>query len=355
MRKGCSVFSVLILLSVSLLRAQPPGYYDSAAGLSGTALQQALHDIIDDHNVATYTDLWTHFQLTDKKADGSVWDMYSDIPGGSPVYSYIFITNQCGNYDSEGDCYNREHSFPKSWFGGEILPMYTDLFHLYPTDGWVNNKRGNFPYGTTSSATWTSTNGSKLGTCSYPGYTGVVFEPVNAYKGDLARSYFYMAVRYYGEDPGWPGSDMVSGAQPKPWALKMLLEWDQSDPVSQKEKDRNESVWLIQGNRNPFIDNAAYADQIWGTPNSTEDFQENPDRVRLWPNPADDLLTISVPARFGDVYRIRIINASGKTITDLSVSGQPVTLDISELHSGYYVVIVEGASNIKASPLLISR
>ncbi len=135
--------------------------------------------------------------------------------------------------------------------------MYSDLFHLYPTDGWVNNKRENYPFGTTASPSWTSTNGSKLGACSYTGYSGTVFEPINAYKGDFARSYFYMAVRYYGEDSAWPGSDMVTGSQPKAWALKMLMEWDMSDPVSQKERDRNNVVYTIQGNRNPFIDNTS--------------------------------------------------------------------------------------------------
>ncbi len=139
---GMTIFFLLFTL---ILRSQPAGYYDSAAGLTGTALQQALHDIIDNHTSVTYDDLWTHFQNTDKKSDGTVWDMYSDIPSGTPPYTYIFVTNQCGSsgYDSEADCYNREHSFPKSWFGGDDqYPMYSDLFHMYPTDGWVNNKRG---------------------------------------------------------------------------------------------------------------------------------------------------------------------------------------------------------------------
>ncbi len=340
---------------VLVLQGQPAGYYDPAAGLTGTALQQALHDIIDDHTAATYTDLWTHFQATDKKSDGTVWDMYSDIPGGSPVYSYIFITNQCGNYDSEGDCYNREHSFPKSWFGGEVEPMYTDLFHLYPTDGWVNNKRGNYPFGITSSATWTSTNGSRLGPSSYPGYSETIFEPIDAYKGDFARSYFYMAVRYYGEDSSWPGSDMVDGAQPKPWAMNMLLQWDKSDPVSQKERDRNEAVFIIQGNRNPFIDNTSYAGQIWGSPSAADEFVQEAAEIRIWPNPADDIVTVAVPAGFGDPWYVRMVNVSGKAVMEFSVSGSPVTLDVSQLENGYYIVIVSGKRQVRASSLVISR
>ncbi|OFY71803.1 MAG: hypothetical protein A2265_01200, partial [Bacteroidetes bacterium RIFOXYA12_FULL_33_9] len=168
----------------------------------------------------------------------------------------------CGNYNSENDCYNREHSWPQSWFD-ESSPMVSDLFHVYPTDGYVNGKRANYPYGEVNSPNWTSMNGSKLGTCSYPGYTGIVFEPIDAYKGDFARTYFYMSTRYYGEDAGWTGSPMVNGAELEPWAMKMMLEWSDADPVSQKEIDRNNAVYGIQNNRNPFIDHPEYAMEIW--------------------------------------------------------------------------------------------
>ncbi|RLD59050.1 MAG: hypothetical protein DRJ01_11805, partial [Bacteroidetes bacterium] len=254
----------VFLISVTLFAQIPPGYYDNASGKTGTALQQALHDIIDNHTVRSYTQLWTDFETTDKKATGYVWDMYSDKPASSPDYDYTFGTDQCGSYSGEGSCYNREHSFPKSWFD-EGTPMYTDLFHLYPTDGYVNGQRGNYPFGEVSSPTWTSTNGSKKGPCSYPGYSGTVFEPIDEYKGDFARTYFYMATRYYNEDASWTGSDMVDGAQPKAWALNMLKEWNTNDPVSQKELDRNEAVYSIQGNRNPFIDHPEYVGDIWGT------------------------------------------------------------------------------------------
>ncbi len=128
--------------------------------------------------------------------------MYSDNPGGTVPYTYnLTDADQCGNYGGEGDCYNREHSWPKSW-SDEDAPMYSDLFHLYPTDGYVNGRRSNYPFGDVGSASWTSMNGSKVGSCSYPGYSGTVFEPIYEYKGDFARSYFYMTVRYYNEDNG---------------------------------------------------------------------------------------------------------------------------------------------------------
>jgi endonuclease I len=241
----------------------PAGYYTPATGLSGTALQQALHDIIDNHTVVSYDALWTWFKQTDKKANGKVWDMYSDIPGGTPPYEYTFVTNQCGTYNSENDCYNREHSWPKSWFSDKS-PMISDIFHLYPTDGYVNNRRDNFPYGKVGTATWTSLNGSKLGNCISPGYSGTVFEPRDEYKGDFARTYFYMETRYYNEDTGWAGSPMTSGSQLLPWAQTLMILWNLQDPVSQKEINRNDSIYKnVQHNRNPFIDHPEYAAQIW--------------------------------------------------------------------------------------------
>jgi endonuclease I len=240
----------------------PEGYYDSAEGLTGDELREALMQIIDDQNVESYGDLWTDFQSTDVKPNGEVWDMYSDIPGGTPDYTYTFVVDQCGNYSGEGDCYNREHSFPKSWFGGEVPPMYTDLFHLVPTDGYVNGQRGNYPYGEVANASWTSTNGSKRGACSYPGYTGTVFEPIDEYKGDFARGYFYMLTRYMNLINGW-NSDMLSGDDFSDWARTMLLEWAANDTVSQKEIDRNNEIYAIQENRNPFIDHPEYAQLIW--------------------------------------------------------------------------------------------
>jgi endonuclease I len=337
-----------------ILAAQPAGYYSSAEGLSGIQLQQALHDIIDNQTVQTYSSLWIHFQSTDKNPDGKVWDMYSDVPGGSPAYLYIFGDNQCGNYTKEGDCYNREHSFPKSWFGGEVEPMYTDLFHIYPTDGFVNGKRDNFPFGEVAAYTWISTNGSKLGPSSTQGYSGIVFEPVDEYKGDFARTYFYMATRYYGEDSGWPGSDMVTGSQPKSWALQMLIKWDQDDPVSQKEKDRNEAVYLIQGNRNPFIDNPSFTTLIWDSQTGISDIHPG-NCIRVWPVPTREKLTIELPDHFSDSYEIKIINISGKVIMDKNVAGHPVTLGLEGIHNGYYLLFVSDGKHFFTSRIVVSR
>jgi endonuclease I len=262
-----TIFGLFLSFSFAQI---PAGYYDSATG-TGCALKTQLYNIIKDHNPSSYDQLWTDMQSTDKKANGYVWDMYSDNPGGTPAYDFTFITEQCGNYSGEGDCYNREHSFPKSWFN-DATPMYSDLFHLVPTDGYVNGRRGNYLFGEVGTTSWTSTNGSKLGTCNYSGYTGTVFEPIDEYKGDFARNYFYMATRYEDIIAGWETNDsngdaVLDGTSDhvyEDWYLNMIVEWHNNDPVSQKEIDRNDAVYAIQNNRNPFIDHPEYVAQIWG-------------------------------------------------------------------------------------------
>ncbi len=173
----------------------PPGYYAAAEGLNGETLRAALHTIIDNHHSISYDALWNAFYTTDDKPNGKVWDMYSDVPGGTPPYEYTFGVDEGGTSGTEGTGYNREHSFPASWFNSNS-PMYTDLFQICPTDNTVNNRRSNYPYGEVTAPTWTSLNGSKLGPCTFPGYTGTVFEPIDGYKGDFARTYFYLSTRY---------------------------------------------------------------------------------------------------------------------------------------------------------------
>lgn len=237
-------------------------HYDIVAGKKGKAVKTALMEVIDEHTQRSYADLWTDFYTTDCRPDGKVWDMYSNAT------SYIFGENQSKGGDSgEGSSYNREHSFPKSWFGGEKYPMYTDLFHLYPTDSYINQIRSNYPFGEVATVKKESKGGhSKLGTSAVSGYSGTVFEPADEYKGDFARTYFYMATRYENQIAGWT-SDMLSGdAYPAfaDWAITMLLKWHREDPVSEKEINRNEAVYAIQGNRNPYIDYPVFAELIWG-------------------------------------------------------------------------------------------
>jgi len=267
-----TLFTLFVLLSgISTIGQIPPGYYDDAQDLNGASLKSALYQIINDHNQQSYGSIWIHFEDTDPKPNGKVWDMYSDVPEGNPPYEYNFGDDQCGNYSGEGDCYNREHSFPKSWFD-DAYPMYTDLFQIVPTDGYVNGQRSNWPYGETNNPNWTSQNGSKRGSNSTSGYSGTIFEPIDAYKGDFARIYFYMATRYENIIAGWENnsdnSDVALDGTSYPcyeeWYLNLLLDWHQNDPVSQKEIDRNNEIYDIQNNRNPFVDHPEWVATVWG-------------------------------------------------------------------------------------------
>ncbi|MFO7863954.1 MAG: endonuclease [Salinivirgaceae bacterium] len=251
-----------VALTLNLSAQIPSGYYDGTENLNGTELRQTLKNIIDGHSSQSYSALWDHFLETDRKPNNKVWDMYSDVPGGTPPYEFAFVSDQCGSYQGESDCYNREHSWPRSWFN-EDYPMYTDLMHIVPTDGYVNGQRGNYPFGEVERVNWVSQNGSKLGISGFSIMSGSVFEPIDAYKGDFARIYFYMATRYFNEDEGWYENDLVEGANLTPVGVALLMKWHQEDPVSQKEIDRNNAIYDIQGNRNPFVDHPEFAGYIW--------------------------------------------------------------------------------------------
>ncbi len=279
--------SLLLVFAITVSFAQiPTGYYDSAEGKTGSELKTALYNIISSHTNIGYDGLWELYKFSDidhyYENDGTILDMYSENPAGTDPYNYTPGSDQCGNYSGEGSCYNREHSFPKSWFN-DANPMYSDAFHIYPTDGKVNGQRSNYPYGEVDNPTWTSLNGCKLGPCSYPGYTGTVFEPIDEFKGDLARTYFYMATCYENEIASWESnssnSDAVLNGTSFPcfesWFLNMLLEWNAQDPVSQREIDRNNAIYYgdngnyAQGNRNPYIDHPEWVECVWNNNCST--------------------------------------------------------------------------------------
>ena len=233
----------------------PPGYYSSIDGKRGQDLKNAVHALLKNHTVMTYSSLWYHFQSTDCRLDNhsQVWDMYSNITRyfrGSSAVSGM----------------NREHSFPKSWWGGTQVDAYTDLNHLYPSDGDANLAKNNYPLGEVSTASFN--NGcTKVGTpvAGQGGGCATVFEPDDEYKGDFARTYFYMATCY--QDYTWKYTYMVTNSSwltLNQWSINLLLKWSRQDPVSDKEIARNEAVYKIQNNRNPFIDNPTLAEYIWG-------------------------------------------------------------------------------------------
>ena len=324
-----SLFCLVPLLSVA---QPPPGYYDSTFGLSGEPLREALRDIIDNHSVQTYGSLWGHMQNTDDRPDGKVWDIYSDVPGPNEPYLYNFGSDQCGTYSGEGDCFNREHSFPQSWFN-DAPPMQSDLFHIYPTDGWVNQKHGNLAYGEVDNPSWTSQNGSKVGPCVLQGCgSDDVFEPIDLYKGDLARSYFYMLTRYMDQTNSWT-SPMLASGEFTQWAHGMLYAWHAADPVDSKETDRNNAVFAIQDNRNPYIDNPQWVDAIWG-PSAGLD-ERVAAGLRLWVH--EGVLHIGRP--LDGTESVTVLDALGRTV----LHGPVVTGSIAlpeDLSVGLHVAVV---------------
>ena len=345
--------SAILFFIVSSVAQIPPGYYDPANGKTGTELQASLHNIIKNHTVKSYDYIWTGFHTTDDKPDGTVWDMYSDIPGSAPPYTFQFGSDQCGNYGGEGDCYNREHSWPKSWFN-DVPPMNSDMFHIYPTDGYVNGKRSNYPYGTVGTASWTSQNGSKLGSCSWSGYSGTVFEPIDGYKGDFARTYFYMSTRYYTEDGSWNVTEMTNKSQLKPWALQMMLTWASADPVSSKETDRNNTLYGIQNNRNPFIDHPEYAFLIWGNPVGTVEHDVAMHQLTAYPNPATDRCAIPLPAgaATADLHPV-LLSASGISYRlSSSMENNNLEINLQALPKGIYFLMLTSEKAVYQTKLV---
>ncbi len=256
-------FSLLLLsvLVASLCAQAPSGYYTAASGKAGAALKTALFGIVGSHTDVGYSGLFTVYKQSDVRADGTIWDMYSCVTRFNPE------TDHSGNYHAEGDVFNREHAVPQSWFSG-ASPMKSDAFHVIPTDGYVNNRRSNYPYGETLSATYASADSfSLVGPCDPAlGYTGTIFEPNDEYKGDVARIYFYMATAYEDKIGSWGGT-FGAGTYPglAEWQLNLLLRWAADDPVSEKETARNEAVYSFQHNRNPFVDFPGLEQYVWGS------------------------------------------------------------------------------------------
>lgn len=270
------LYTLLLLFVVTATFAQiPSGYYSTATG-TGYTLKTQLYNIIKGHTDNGYAGLYTTYQTSDVdnfyENDGTVLDMYSENPSGTDPYNYSTgSTQRCGNYSVEGDCYNREHIIPQSVFN-EQSPMVADAHFITPTDGKVNGMRSNYPHGVVSTPTYISQNGGKLGPNSTSGYSGTVFEPINEFKGDIARMYFYFATRYENTVAGYSYA-MFDGSSNKVFTtafLNILLAWNAQDPVSAREIARNNAIYARQNNRNPYIDHPEYVNQIWNPSADTQ-------------------------------------------------------------------------------------
>lgn len=309
--------SLVCALAVCTTSAAPPaGYYSSLNGKKEGDLKTATYNLVRNFTkVSSYNALPDYFRRTDARPNTNLWwDMYSDIP--LSLYSFSGL--------------NREHSFPKSWWGGSTsVSAYVDLNHLYPSEARANQAKSNYPLGEV--ATPKFQNG--VTTVGYPvngqgGSAAQVFEPDDEYKGDFARTYFYMVTCY--QDLRWSYTYMVSqNLYPtlSPWAVELLLKWHRKDPVSQKETNRNEEVYAIQGNRNPFIDLPELAEYIWGTKKG-EAF--SPGEVVVPPTPSGDPELLNPPVAMEDL-QFGQVALGDKVVRQLFVKGANLkgTVDVS--------------------------
>ena len=292
MKRPILSISVLFLLfaAVSLQAktvtpaGQLPTYYAAMNGKSSKSLFDEVHAIVKvGYSSLGYDGLFGAYPETDMKENGKLWDMYSNC-------EFDLNNDRCGNYKKECDCWNREHSIPKSWYGGTKSGPGCDIFHLVPTDGKVNGMRSNHAFGEVSNATYTY-EGSQLGSAASitikggntlagnEGTTvscsGTVFEPQDQYKGDFARGYMGALLKWAGDYQAFTsgnGSKIFSGNYTATgkfgltnYGIALLMKWHREDPVSQKEIDRNNGIQATQGNRNPFIDYPYLAEYIWGS------------------------------------------------------------------------------------------
>lgn len=355
--------TIIASFSAILIAQIPAGYYDSANGKTERALKTALYNIIGTHTAVSYSNVWDAYNTTDRMPNGKIWDMYSTC-------DWTYDSDQCGNYRNICDCYNREHSLPKSWFNVDnpsaSRPPSVDIFHLYPTDGKVNGERGNLPFGEVGSTDGSVVNsnsnalGKRGNARSDLGYSGKVFEPIDEYKGDFARTYFYMVTCYENEVSNWNGSDaltmLTANKYPsfKTWAVNMLLQWSANDPVSEKEIDRNNAIYAIQHNRNPFIDHPELAEYIWGShigelwnvPSDVVDIQSMP--VKIIFNKENSSVQIICEQKFNS---FDVINLNGQTVENGVIDDNFIQLN--SLTNGLYFITLNNNSSKITQKLLV--
>jgi endonuclease I len=340
-----TVFSFIVFFSVfqlCIFGQVPDGYYNSIDGKQERELKTAVHQAVKAHTTLNYgasAQSWgdNYFKQADWHPEGYYWDMYSPE-------KYV-------RYDSS--VHQREHCMPNSWWGGESgsRAAYSDLHNLYPSEGSANNAKSNYPLGKTAGERFN--NGvSKVGTNTYAGYSGIVFEPANEYKGDFARVYMYMVTCYEDLSNRWSGTSMLqNNTYPtlNVYAVNLLLEWHRNDPVSEKEINRNNAVYRLQSNRNPFIDEPELAEHIWGNKKS-EVFRlggggEEPPVHNVYI--AGGLLQIDSLDGGGE---IRIYNLQGILLSKICTSAGTVSLPLPSANT-VTIGIIDNAGNVSSHKL----
>lgn len=342
---------LLLTLCVGAAGFNKATYYSAASGKKGQALKTALAGIIYTTNSVGYNGLKSAYVKTDKRDDGYLYDIYSNVTNYVPGSSFV------SGYSKEGDGYNREHTIPQSIFN-EATPMKADLYHVYPCDGFLNGERGNNCHGEVgTSCTESANNFSKWGAPSSSLKSNgcdetEVFEPNDIYKGDIARTYFYFVTCYQSKLSSFGAYGMFDKSTYPSftnWAKEMLLEWSKNDPVSTKETKRTEAVYnTSQHNRNPFIDYPGLEQYIWGTYMNVAfdpDNYQNPYDTPTPVTPSISLSQTSATVAEGDSLTLTAAtqNATGATVTWTSSN-----TSVATVAGGTVIALAEGTAVITA-------
>ncbi|MEU9859421.1 endonuclease [Streptomyces sp. NPDC047971] len=223
-------------------------YYEGALGKTGAELKGALHTIISEQTKLSYDEVWDALKTTDEDPENP----------DNVVLLYSGRSQAKGDNGGDADDWNREHVWAKSHgdFGTATGPG-TDIHHLRPEDVTVNSTRGNLDF---------DNGGDPVDEAAGSRVDGDSFEPRAEVKGDVARMILYMAVRYEGGDgfPDLEPNDRVdNGSAPAMGRLSVLKQWNDQDPPDAFEKTRNDKIFGIQKNRNPFVDHPEWVAEIW--------------------------------------------------------------------------------------------
>ena len=305
-------FNIIVwCFATSTFAAVPSGYYYFLKNKKQAALKTAIHTYCWPMKEFQYGSgagfTWEGFFSTDRRADSTVIDMYSNTVRKQTSFAAV-------------NGMHIEHSFPKSWWGSYVNSAYQDLFHLYPADASANESKNNLPLGEVTGTPGFDNGVTKVGKNGFEtAYTDNCFEPADEFKGDFARSYFYIASVYENLAPLMQSPMVITGSTYpffKKWSIDLLLKWSRQDPVSAKELTRIEKVYGIQGNRNPFIDYPDLAEYIWGA-----------DTTKVYPFP-DETEPFLITPRRGTTIDFGVILQNDTRTQTVHIQGANITSDI---------------------------
>ncbi len=341
-------FLLVWMLTASYLHAQVQAYYnDVDLSVTGNQLKDNLAvKIINTHtHQVSYSQLWDVYIHTDSAGPGKVYLIYGwDDPDSDGDCHNDLTRNQTDHGGSAANCdYNREHVYPKSLGTPDLGTSGpgSDAHHVRPSDVSMNSWRGNKKF--------TDDSGHAHAVGSDYWYPG------DSWKGDVARIIMYMYLRYGSQClPRNVGQGTPVTSDPD--MIDLFLQWNAQDPPSPVEDRRNDYLEGLQGNRNPFVDNPYLATLIWGGPTAQDRWNMAVESralarsVRLWPNPAHNLVHIrsDIP-----LQEILLTDAGGRQLRSVRSSVSELELGTGDLPAGMYYIVLCSAKARVVKPLII--